>query len=64
MWTDSQRKELDLQYVRIGIRDDDRLQTPSKRLSAQELLAMLRLIPDGAGKAGYEAALARRPRGI
>lgn len=61
MWTDSQRKELELEYNRIGIRDDDRLQTPSKRLSAQEFLAMLRLIPDGAGKAGYEAALAQRP---
>ena len=64
MWTDSQRKELELEYNWIGIRDDDRLQTPSKRLSAQEFLAMLTLIPDGAGKAGYEAALARRLRGI
>lgn len=64
MWTDSQRKELELEYNRIGIRHDDRLQTSSKRLSAQEFLDMLRLIPGGAGKVGYEAALARRPRGI
>jgi hypothetical protein len=58
MWTDSQRKDLKLEYNRIGIRDDDLLRTPSKHLSAQEFLAMVRLIPDGAGKAGYEAALA------
>jgi len=59
MWTDSERKELDREYSRIGIREGELLPAPSRDVSTDVFLAMLRLIPDGGGKAGYVAALAR-----
>jgi hypothetical protein len=56
-WTAEQKAELAQQYVRIGHKPGERWAAPPPELSPDELLALLRKIPDGAGHAGWLAAL-------
>ena len=56
-WTPQQRDELKRQYARIGYRDGERWAAPPPELSPEDLLALMRTIPDGTGHAGWLAAL-------
>ena len=56
-WTAEQRDELGQQYARIGYKTGGRWAAPPPSLSPEQLLALLRSIPDGAGHAGWLAAL-------
>ncbi len=56
-WTDEQRAELARQYARIGYRPGERWAAPPPELTPEQLLALMRTIPDGAGHAGWLAAL-------
>ena len=58
-WTAEQRAELARQYARIGYRTGERWAAPPEGLDAEQLLALMRTIPDGAGHAGWLAALRR-----
>ena len=59
-WSERQRAELAEQYRRVGYIEGERWPAPPPELTPEELLALFRAIPDGAGRAGYMAALAQR----
>lgn len=56
-WNEQQRAELARQYARVGGVSGELWPTPSSELTPDQFLALLRSIPDGAGRAGYIAAL-------
>ena len=56
-WTVQQRAELAEQYARIGFLKGERWAAPPPDLTPEQLLALMRAIPDGAGHAGWLAAL-------
>jgi len=62
MWTSELRAALDREYERIG-GSEEQWPYPSPEPTPQEFLALLRRIPDGAGLAGYLAALKDRVNG-
>ena len=57
-WTEQQRTELARAYARIGYVAGERWPAPPPELTPAQLLELFRRIPDGAGRAGYTAALA------
>src|SRR5438045_2882354 len=57
-WTDSQRAELARHYARIGYVQGDLWPPAPANLEPTDVIALLKTIPDGAGRAGYVAALA------
>jgi hypothetical protein len=57
-WNEQQRAELAHQYARIGYMPGELWPTPAQERTPEHLLALFRSIPDGAGVAGYIAALA------
>lgn len=59
-WSAQQRAELRDEYRRIGYVEGERWPAPPPELTSDDLLALFRSIPDGGGRAGYMAALARR----
>ena len=56
-WTDSQRAELARHYNRIGYVQGDLWPAPPATLEPAEVIAILKTVPDGAGREGYIAAL-------
>ncbi len=58
-WTELQRTELAREYARIGYVLGERWPAPPDHLKPEDLLALFRRIPNGAGQAGYTAELAR-----
>ena len=58
-WSAEQKAELARHYSRIGYRPGELWAAPPEELSPEQLLALLRTIPDGAGLAGWLAALGR-----
>jgi len=56
-WTDQQIEQARREYARIGINDGELLPTPRRTLTPDEFLDMMATIPDGAGLAGWHAAL-------
>jgi hypothetical protein len=56
-WTVEQQAELARQYGRIGYRPGELWAAPPAELGPEQLLALMRTIPDGAGHAGWLAAL-------
>jgi hypothetical protein len=60
-WNEQQRAELARQYARIGYVPGELWPTPSQERTPDQLLELFRRIPDGAGPAGYIAALADAP---
>ena len=61
-WSEQQRAELAAQYARVGWVDGERWPAPPSELTPDEILALFRRIPDGAGRDGYAAALADAAR--
>ena len=61
-WTEAQRTELAREYKRIGYVEGERWPAPPKQLLPEDVLALFRRIPDGAGRAGYAAELAKTVR--
>ena len=57
MWTKEQRAQLALEYTRIGYQPGELWPAPPEHLTPDDLLALFRTIPDGAGRDGYLAAL-------
>ena len=57
-WSDSQRARLAEEYARIGYVPGERWPAPPADLTPDQLLALFGRIRDGAGRAGYMAALA------
>ena len=57
-WSEQERAELAREYARVGWVEGERWPAPPDHLRPSELLALFRRIPDGAGRAGYMAALA------
>jgi hypothetical protein len=57
-WTQQQRNELAREYARIGYKPGELWPAPPDHLTSDQLLALFRSIPDGAGREGYMAALA------
>lgn len=56
-WTDSQRAELARHYSRIGYVQGELWPAPPDNLEPADVIALLKAIPDGAGREGYIAAL-------
>ncbi len=56
-WTPEQLAELARQYERIGFRAGERWEAPPPQLTPEQLLTLMRAIPDGAGHGGWLAAL-------
>ncbi len=61
-WTEPQRAELAREYTRVGYVAGERWPAPPDHLKPEDLLALFRRIPDGAGRAGYTAELAKTVR--
>ena len=61
-WTELQLAELAREYSRIGYVDGERWPAPPEHLKPGDLLALFRRIPDGAGREGYAAELAKAAR--
>jgi len=61
-WTDQQRAELAREYARIGYVAGERWPAPPDNLEPADLLAVFRRIPNGAGREGFFAALAKLAR--
>jgi len=61
-WTELQRAELAKEYSRIGYVAGELWPAPPEHLKPEGLLAFLRRIPDGAGRGGYTAELAKTAR--
>jgi len=57
-WTDSQRGEVTRHYTRVGYVQGELWPQPPDNLEPADLIALLKTIPDGAGREGYIAALA------
>jgi catechol 2,3-dioxygenase-like lactoylglutathione lyase family enzyme len=57
-FTDSQRGEVTRHYTRIGYVQGELWPQPPDSLEAADFIALLKTIPDGAGRAAYIAALA------
>lgn len=55
-WTDSQRAELARHYTRIGYVQGDLWPAPPDNLEPADVIALVKTIPDGAGREGYIAA--------
>jgi hypothetical protein len=61
-WTDHQRAELAREYARIGYVQGELWPAAPDHLKPADLLNLFRRIPDGAGREGYSAELARAQR--
>jgi len=61
-WNTDQLAQLAQQYERIGYVAGERWPAPPDWAGPNELLAMLREIPDHGGRAGYMTALAKLTR--
>ena len=57
-WTDAQRAEMARHYARIGYVQGELWPAPAANLEPADVIALLKAIPDGAGREGYIAALA------
>jgi hypothetical protein len=57
-WTDSQRAELARHYARVGYVQGELWPAAPANLEPADVIAILKAIPDGAGREGYVAALA------
>ena len=57
-WTDGQRADLARHYARIGYVQGELWPAPPPNLEPADVIALLKGIPDGAGRDGYIAALA------
>jgi hypothetical protein len=58
-WTEEERRQLALEYARIGVQDGEPLPTPARMPTPGEFLALLRHVPSGAGAIGIRDAMAR-----
>jgi ketosteroid isomerase-like protein len=58
-WTDQQRAELARQYTRVGYVSGELWPAAPENLQPDDILALFRRLPDGAGKAAYIAELAK-----
>jgi hypothetical protein len=58
-WTEEQRAESTRQYARIGYKPGELWPAPPEHLSADDILELMRRVPDGAGLAGWRDVLAR-----
>jgi catechol 2,3-dioxygenase-like lactoylglutathione lyase family enzyme len=56
--TDAQRAELARHYARIGYVEGELWPAPPGNLEPADVIALLKTVPDGAGREGYIAALA------
>src|SRR4051794_8650403 len=56
-WTDSQRADLARHYARIGYVQGELWPPPPANLGPADVIALLKTIPDGAGREAYIAAL-------
>jgi hypothetical protein len=57
-WTDSQRADLARHMARIGYTDGELWPPPPASLEPADVIALLKAIPEGAGRDAYVAALA------
>jgi hypothetical protein len=60
-WTPEQLAVLAAEYARIGYVEGERWPAPPPTATPEDILAMMRGIPDAAGRAGFLAALAHFP---
>lgn len=58
-WTEAQRAESARQYERIGYVPGELWPAPPEHLSADQILELMRRVPDGAGLAGWRAVLSQ-----
>ena len=58
-WTETQRAQLAREYSRIGYVAGEWWPAPPDHLTPEDLLGLFRRIPDGAGRIGYTAELAK-----
>ena len=58
-WSDKQRAEIASEYQRIGYKEGELWPAPPEELKPDEIIALFKRIPDGAGRDGYFAELAK-----
>jgi len=61
-WTEQQLAELKRENARIGFLPHELLPAPPEHLTPDDILALYRTIPNGAGRAGLFQALANLPQ--
>jgi hypothetical protein len=61
-WTELQLAELAREYSRIGYVAGEPWPAPPQHLKPEDILALFHRIPDGAGRGGYAAELAKAAR--
>jgi hypothetical protein len=61
-WSDAQRGQLRQELERIGYESGELWPSPAWNFAPEEFLALYARIPDGAGRRGYEAELAKLAR--
>jgi hypothetical protein len=58
-WSEEQRAESARQYQRIGYKPGELWPAPPEHLTADQVLELMRRVPDGGGLAGWRAVLAK-----
>jgi len=58
LWTEAQRAESARQHERIGYQPGELWPAPPEHLSADQILELMKRVPDRAGLAGWLAVLA------
>jgi hypothetical protein len=58
-WSEEQRAASAVQYRRIGYKPGELWPAPPEHLTADQILELMRRVPDGAGLAGWHAVLAK-----
>ena len=56
-WSDQQKEELAGHYTRIGYKPGEPWAAPPAEMTPEDILALMRTVPDGSGHAGWLAAL-------
>ena len=58
LWTEAQRAESAREYERIGYQPGELWPAPPEHLTADQILELMKRVPDRGGLAGWRAVLA------
>lgn len=61
-WSAEQQARLGAEYARIGYQAGERWPAPPNDMTPETILQLLASVPDGAGLAGFQQALAKHAR--
>ena len=59
IWSNEQHAEIAREYVRIGYKEGDIWPAPPEELKPADIIVLFKRVPDGAGRDGCTAELAK-----